>query len=112
MTARTVGTVVCAVALAGMVSGCSVLRNVNASVGSQNDIYEEPVRPPSGPDALIDTLGEPDETTQSDDDGKLRMTAIWRCVEGNYREVTWESRQMDTHAEWVVIEDITRGCDE
>ncbi|NNE44801.1 MAG: hypothetical protein HKN12_11390 [Gemmatimonadetes bacterium] len=90
--------------------GCSVFRNIDASVNREADIYDEPLHIESGPDVLIDALGEPDETNQSSENGRLRMTSVWNCVDGTYRKVTWESRQQDSRREWVVIEDVSEEC--
>ena len=97
-------------AVLALLSGCSVLRNVDAGVNRDNSPYEEPQYFSSDPDVLIETLGEPDQLDQSNDDGKLRMIAKWNCVNGNSREVTWESRQGDALAEWVVIQDVSGDC--
>jgi hypothetical protein len=91
-------------------SGCGVLRNVSA----QATRYEEDdeLYYASGPDAMVDRLGDPDEWKNRKDGDQLLMTAIWYCVESEYREVTWQSRVSETGTQfWAVIEDIARDCE-
>jgi hypothetical protein len=65
-----------------------------------------------GPDAFVERMGEPDEWKNRTENDHLFMTAIWRCVDGEYREVTWRSRVQETGAQyWDVVEDVTRECD-
>ena len=43
---------------------------------------------------------------------QLFMTAIWYCVEDEYREITWQSRVRNTGTQfWAVIDDIARDCE-
>ncbi len=63
------------------------------------------------PDAFADRLGEPDEWRNEGDGDALRMTAIWYCLDDEYREIQWRIQQRDRGPQtWVVIEDIRRDC--
>jgi hypothetical protein len=91
------------------VTGCSVLRGVHAEAQrSDLDDYEYEA---SGPDALVDRLGEPDTWANRKEGDRLYMTATWKCVEGAYREVTWESRVADSGRQfWSVVADKNEKC--
>jgi hypothetical protein len=69
----------------------------------------------SSPDAYVERFGEPDEWRRDGEGDKLRMTAIWRCLDGEYREVVWRRQAAEARARelWVVIQDSTREgeCD-
>jgi len=90
--------------------GCGVLRNVHAEAnryGEDDELYYA-----SGPDAMTDRLGDPDEWKNHKEGDQLFMTAIWYCVEDEYREITWQSRVRNTGTQfWAVIDDIARDCE-
>jgi hypothetical protein len=69
----------------------------------------------SSPDAYVERFGEPDEWRRDGEGDKLRMTAIWRCLDGEYREVVWRRQAADAGGRegWVVVQDTTREgeCD-
>lgn len=102
---------VAACVIAGLLAaGCGVLRNVNAQATRYED--EDELYYASGPDAMVDRLGDPDEWTNDKDGDQLFMTAIWYCVENEYREITWHSRISETGSQfWAVVEDIARDCE-
>lgn len=97
-------------AAAVVLGGCGALRNIHAEA---NQVPEGEDFFGTGPDALVDRLGEPDEWDNRKDGDRLLMTATWICVEDEYREVTWQSRVGDDGTQyWAVVSDVSRGCDE
>ena len=68
------------------------------------------------PDAFVDRMGEPDEWRNEGKGDGLRMTAVWKCLDGERREVTWRIRGGDRrgHQQWQVVRDVrSEGeCDE
>ena len=107
---RTVAACAALALLALAAGGCSVLRNVHAEAnryGDDDDLYYA-----GGPDAMIDRLGDPDEWKNHKEGDQLFMTAVWYCVEDEYREVTWQSRVRESGTQfWAVVEDIARDCE-
>jgi hypothetical protein len=100
-----------AVVAALFLSGCSVLRNVHAEADRSALPDEELV--PSGPERLVELLGEPDEWRNEKEGDHLFMTAVWDCVEGEHREVTWQSRLRDSGRQyWAVVSDVSEKCAE
>jgi len=98
------------VVLAGLVllAGCGALRHVNYEANRARDEDEMLA---TGPDALRDLLGEPDEWTQEDVKGQLQITAVWYCVDKRYREVVWRSRIAEGGRQyWAVVSDVTEDC--
>jgi hypothetical protein len=90
--------------------GCGGISAVTADL-SNTDREEEDYLA-AGPDALVERLGEPDEWRNREEGKELLMTAVWRCVEGEYREVTWRSRVRESGGQyWAVVEDISRECE-
>ncbi|MGQ0723234.1 MAG: hypothetical protein ACT4PE_16930 [Candidatus Eiseniibacteriota bacterium] len=90
-------------------SGCGGISAVTADL-SNTDREEEDYLA-SGPDAFVERLGEPDEWKNREEKKDLLMTAVWRCVEGEYREVTWRSRVRESGGQyWAVVEDVSREC--
>jgi hypothetical protein len=101
--------VVAAVLLAAAAGGCGGIRGVSADL-SNTDREEEDYLA-AGPDAFVERLGEPDEWKNREEGKELLMTAVWRCAEGKYREVTWRSRVRESGGQyWAVVEDISREC--
>jgi hypothetical protein len=89
--------------------GCGILRNIDANATRTLD--DEDVYYLSGPDAMVERLGEPDVWTQDSEGEFLRMTLIWNCLEGESREVLWESRVKESgRAQWSVIQEKTGEC--
>jgi hypothetical protein len=41
------------------------------------------------PDAFVDRLGEPDEWRNEGEGDGLKMIALWNCLDGHRREITW-----------------------
>ena len=77
--------------------------------GEEIDAWEA-----QSPDAFVDRLGQPDEWTYEGEDPDLRMTAIWKCVDGRDRLVTWRRQDSDKGVlRWAVVSDISReaACD-
>lgn len=92
--------------------GCAILRNVHAEADRKHDV-DEYAESDHGPDAMVDRLGDPDEWKNHKDGDQLLMTAIWYCVEGEYREITWESRVQQRGTQyWAIVNDISRECEQ
>jgi hypothetical protein len=68
------------------------------------------------PYAFADRFGEPDVwRNDGETHGGLTMTQIWRCLEGDYREITWRMVQRPQGGmAWTPVNDITRDgeCEE
>ena len=62
------------------------------------------------PDAIVDRLGEPDTWTEEEVRGEQRMTLTWKCVEGEYRRMTWRASR-NAREPWVLIDDVTKKGD-
>jgi len=61
---------------------------------------------PSSPDAFVDRFGEPDEWKNEGEGDRLRMTAIWHCLDGRRREVTWRIRDNTARqGRWQLVDD-------
>ena len=96
-------------ALVLCLAGCYARSNIGVNRGF--DEYDEEMEYEStmSPDAFADRLGEPDEWRNEGEGANLRMTAIWKCLKGERREVTWRMGQSDRGRQgWQVISD-TRG---
>lgn len=90
--------------------GCSTLRGVHAEANRYDDEPGEVFD--AGPDAFTERLGDPDEWKNHKEGDRLYMTAIWYCVEGEYREVTWQSRIRNSGTQfWAVVDDVARDCE-
>jgi hypothetical protein len=90
--------------------GCGGIRAVTADLSNADREEEDYLA--AGPDAFVERLGEPDEWRNREEKEHLLMTAVWRCVDGEYREVTWRSRVQESGAQyWAVVEDISRPCE-
>ena len=65
------------------------------------------------PDAFVERYGEPDEWRHEGQGSRLTMTAVWRCLDGEYREVVWRTanRTSDGVQYWNVVRDVTREGD-
>ena len=85
-------------------SGCS---STSVQLTREADADETDV---SSPDAYVERFGEPDEWSREGEGEKLRMTAIWRCLDGEYREIVWRRQGVESKGRqtWVVIQDLTR----
>lgn len=83
--------------------GCGSFLRVHS--GDYDEIQQEEL----GPDAFLDRYGEADVWEQEKSGGDLQITAIWRCVKGEYREMVWRTQQQEAgHQYWHLIKDITR----
>jgi hypothetical protein len=99
--------------VAGVGSGCSS-SSVRLSRDWDEPAEEEAAYEVQSPEAFVERLGEPDSWKNEGEDEDLRMTAVWKCVDGQTREVVW--RQQDSGRglrRWVVVSDTSReGCEE
>ena len=58
------------------------------------------------PEGFVDRLGDPDEWRNEGKGDDVRMTAVWKCVDGQRREVVWRQQVGGTGAShWVVVSD-------
>ena len=67
------------------------------------------------PEGFVERLGDPDEWRDEGEGDDLRMTAVWKCVEGRGREVTWRLQESGKGLRrWVVVSDTSRegDCDD
>ena len=78
------------VVAAGVVvsSGCG-----GSSFRVRGQDYDEVAQEEMGPDAFVDRYGEADVWKSEKVGGELQITAIWRCVDGEYREMVWRTQQ-------------------
>ncbi len=61
------------------------------------------------PESYVDRWGDPDEWTDEKDGSELQSTMIWRCLDGEYREMVWRLREQSGGRKfWVLISDVTR----
>lgn len=91
-----------------VVIGCGALRSVSYDAHREQDEHELLA---TGPDALRDLLGEPDEWSQEEVKDQLQITATWYCADGEYRQVVWRSRIRDRGRQyWTVVSDLTDEC--
>ena len=63
------------------------------------------------PTAYADRWGEPDEWKDEKVDKALQTTMIWRCLDGEYREMVWRQGTASGTSgrfTWDLVADITR----
>ncbi|HMB69942.1 MAG TPA: hypothetical protein VKU85_11555 [bacterium] len=85
--------------------------NVNINREFDNHGDAEEYDDTMSPESFVDRLGEPDVWRNEGEGDKLRMTAIWYCLDDEYREVRWRIHQRNHGGQsWVVTEDIRREC--
>jgi hypothetical protein len=66
----------------------------------------------TSPDAFAERWGEPDETKNEKVGGELQTTAIWYCLDGQYREMVWRLRRReDGRPYWFLASDVTKEGD-
>ncbi len=101
------------IVLGVLASGCSS-SSVSLNREFDDPAEEEAAWDAQSPEAFADRLGEPDEWKNEGEGDDLRMTAVWKCVDGHRREIVW--RQQDSAKglrHWVVVSDTSReGCEE
>jgi hypothetical protein len=91
--------------------GCSST-NVRLNRGWDEPGEEEEAWEAQSPDAFVDRLGEPDEWRNEGEDDDLRMTAVWKCLDGKDREVTWRHQDSDRGVRrWVVVSDTLKEAE-
>ncbi|GJM44958.1 MAG: hypothetical protein DHS20C21_18000 [Gemmatimonadota bacterium] len=92
-------------------SGCgSTNVGLNRSFSEYGDALE--YDDAMSPESFVDRLGEPDEWKNEGEGDRLRMTAIWYCLDNEYREIQWRMMQRERGPQsWVVQEDVRRECD-
>jgi hypothetical protein len=76
--------------------------------------YDEIQQAELGPDAFVERYGEADVWRQEKVGGDLQITAIWRCVSGEYREMVWRTQQREAGRQyWHLVKDVTNKgeCD-
>jgi hypothetical protein len=67
------------------------------------------------PSLFAERFGEPDIwRNEGEKQGGLTMTQIWRCLDGQRREVTWRMVQRSAGMEWTIVNDIQKKgeCDQ
>jgi hypothetical protein len=83
-------------------SGCG------SSFRVQTADYDEVQQAELGPDAFVKRYGEADVWKQEKVGGDLQITAIWRCVNGEYREMVWRTQQREAGRQyWHLVRDVT-----
>ncbi len=92
---------------------CTATACVGTNVGlnrSFDDVEEEQVYDDFlSPDGFVDRLGEPDEWGNEGEGDRLRMTAVWRCIKGEYRKVTWKMITRERGQQtWQVVDEEVR----
>lgn len=98
---------VSAVALAGCSSTSVGLNRSYEDFGDQ-DLNDEA----QSPDAFVDRLGEPDEWKKEGEGSNARQTAIWKCVDGQDRTITWRLQESQKGvSRWVLVSDTSRKGD-
>jgi hypothetical protein len=86
-------------------AGCG---STKVGMERRSDEYEGPTQyqDTMSPDAFVDRLGEPDEWKSEGEGDQLRMIAIWNCLKGERREVTWRIGGGEApHPGWTLISD-------
>ena len=64
------------------------------------------------PEAFVDRLGEPAEWKTEGEGEHARQTALWKCIDGQDRTVTWQMQESQKGVRhWVVISDTSRKGD-
>lgn len=64
------------------------------------------------PEAFVDRLGEPAEWKKEGEGENTRQTAIWKCIDGQDRTITWRLQESQKGVRrWVVVSDTSRKGD-
>jgi hypothetical protein len=75
----------------------------------QTSDYDDIQQTELGPDAFVERYGEADVWKNEKVGGDLQITAIWRCVNGEYREMVWRTQQREAGPQyWHLVKDVTR----
>ena len=102
---------VVAVLLASLAAGCSStnLRLNRDWEDSADAAVEWNAQSPEG---FVDRLGEPAVWRNEGKGDDLRMIALWKCLDGHDREVTWRQQAGgDGIVRWFVVSDVLRDAD-
>ena len=61
------------------------------------------------PEGFVDRLGDPDEWRNEGKGDDLRMIAVWKCLDGQDREVVWRQQVAGNGVvHWLVVSDTVR----
>ncbi len=106
---------VAALLLAGGALGCGA-SGINLSSDRTRDLdgneHLEDEYESVSPNRYADRWGEPDIWRDEKVGSELQSTMIWRCIDGDYREMVWRLRDPGGGRQfWVLISDITREGD-
>jgi hypothetical protein len=105
----------CAALLAGLaLAGCSST-SIRAEREFDDPADEAALWEAESPEGFVERLGDPDEWRNEGEGDDLRMTAVWKCLEGRGREVAWRLQESGKGLRrWVVVSDTSREgeCDE
>jgi hypothetical protein len=86
-----------------LTAGCAT---PNVQVGTEMELDELEVLTP---DSYADRWGDPDEWKDEQVGSELQSTMIWRCLDGEYREMVWRLRpHTGGRNHWVLVSDVTR----
>jgi hypothetical protein len=93
--------------------GCA---NTNVRLNPGFDTMEEDAEyhDAMSPDAFVDRLGEPDEWRNEGEGDRLQMIAVWNCLDGKRREITWRIAHDDHGGRqyWQLENDKRSDCTE
>lgn len=78
-----------------LVPGACTNANVRLSPGFDDMEKDHEYQDTMSPDALVDRLGEPDEWRNEGEGDRLKMIAVWNCLDGKRREITWRINHDD-----------------
>jgi hypothetical protein len=108
----------CVRVLAAGILSLSLTGCASSSISLNRD-YDDPMQSreqfeAQSPEAFEERFGPPDEwkNKSAEEDHPLEMTAIWKCLDGQYREVTWRMQDSQKGVRhWVVVSDTSRKGD-
>ena len=100
-----------ALAWLALLAGCRQ-PNVRINEGFSDREMETEYFGAMSPDAFVDRLGEPDEWRNEGEGDNLRMVAVWNCLDGERREVTWRIAHSDETGRqyWRLDDDMREPC--
>ncbi len=94
--------------LVGSLVGCGVDRVHLSRELDRNEHMEDEYESVS-PNRYADRWGEPDVWRDEKVGSELQSTMIWRCIDGEYREMVWRLRDLSGGRQfWILTSDITR----